>query len=70
MILTHGVRANNWVDCLEVGSDIFGRTTGLVVELEPTLLGDLLEERLGEGPGQALEKLLVRLADAIVDFIT
>lgn len=66
---SHRVGADDWVDRLEIESDVLGRATGLTVELEPTFLGDLLEERLGKGPGEPLQELLVRLADAVVDLV-
>lgn len=63
------VGADDWVDRLEVESDVLRRATGLTVELEPTFLGDLLEEWLGKCPGKPLQEFLVRLADAIVDLV-
>lgn len=66
---SHWISADDRVDCLELESDILRRATGLVVELEPALLGDLLEVRLGKGPRQPLKELLVWLADAVVDLI-
>jgi hypothetical protein len=66
---SHGIGADDRMDCLEVESDVLWRTTGLAVELEPTFLGDLFEVWLGEGPGQPFQELLVWLADAIVNLI-
>lgn len=64
------VGADDWVDRLEVESDVLWCATGLAVELEPTLLGDFLEVWLGKGPCQPFQELLVWLADAIIDLVT
>lgn len=66
---SHGISTDDRVDCLEVESDVLGRTTGLTIELKPSLLCDLLEVRLSKGAGQPFQELLVWLADAIVDLI-
>lgn len=64
-----GVGAHDRVDCLELGSDVLGRAPRLVVDFEPGDLGDLVEAWLFEGGGEALEESLIRLADAVVDFV-
>ena len=64
------VGADDRVDRFQLGSYVLGSTARLVVELEPGSLGDLGESRLLERSGQALQELLVRLADAIVDFVS
>lgn len=51
---SHRVGADNRVDRLEVESDVLRSATRLTVELEPTSLGDLLEEWLRKGPSQPL----------------
>lgn len=66
---SHRIRANDGMDCLELGSDVFWGAAGLIIEFEPSFLGDFLEERLGECAGQSLEELLIWLADAIIDLI-
>lgn len=66
----HRVGAHDWVDCLELESNVLRGATGLIIEFEPAFLSDFLEEWLGKGPGQPLEELLVWFADAIVDLIT
>lgn len=63
------VGAHDGVDCLELKSDVLRGATGLVVELEPAFLSDFLEVRLGEGPSQPLQEILVWFANAIVDLI-
>jgi len=63
------IGAHDGVDGLEVGSDVLGGATGLVVEPEAGSLGDLAEARLLKGGRETLEELLVRLADAVVDFV-
>lgn len=63
------VRADDRVHSLQVGPDVFWSATRLGIELEPTFVGDLLEEWLGECAGQALQELLMRLANSIVDLI-
>jgi len=54
---------------LELRADILGCTTGLVVQLEASLLGNPPETRLLKSHGKTLEELLVRLADTIVDLV-
>lgn len=66
---SHRIGADDWVDRLEIESDVLRRATGLTVELKPTFLSDLLEVWLGKRPGQSLQELLVRLADAVVDLV-
>ena len=63
------VGAHYRVDSLELGADILGGPTGLIVELEPGLLGDFAEPWLFKGCGEGFEELLVRLADSVVDLV-
>ena len=64
------VGADNRVDRFQLGSYVLGSTARLIVELESGSLGDLGKSRLLERSGQALQELLVRLADTIVDFVS
>jgi len=64
-----GVRANDGVNSFELSSHILDGASRLVVQLEPGLLGNLFKARLLKGHGKGLEKLLVRLAEAIVDLV-
>lgn len=63
------VCSNDRMDCPQFRADVFWRTTWLVVQLEPSLLGQQAKEILLIGNGQALEELLVGLADTVIDFI-
>lgn len=64
-----GVGSNNGVDSLELSADVFRSTTRLVVQLEACSLSDVTEAGLLKGSSQGLEEFLVRLANAVVDFI-
>lgn len=63
------VCADHRVNCLELGTHVFGSTSLFVVELEPCALSHLAEARLLECGSQALEKLLIGLADTVVNLI-
>lgn len=63
------VGADNGVDSLELAADVFGGTAGLIVQLEARRLGNFLEVRLLKGDRQALEELLIRLANTVVDLV-
>lgn len=64
-----GVRAHNGMNGLELGADIGSIAARLVVELEPTPGRSLSEAGLLKSDTQALEELLIRLADLVIDFI-
>lgn len=65
-----GICAHDGVDGLELGSDVLRGAPRLVVDLEPAELGDLVEARLLKGGCKGLEKFLIRLANAVVDFVS
>ena len=67
---SYWVGADNRMDRFQLASHVLGSTARLIVELESGSLGDLGESRLLERSGQALQELLIRLADAIVDFVS
>lgn len=63
------VGAHNWINGLELGADVLRGLTGLVIELEPSLLGDFAELWLFESCREGFKELLVRLADLVVEFV-
>lgn len=67
---SHRVCSDDGVYGPEDGSDVLRRAARLVVELKAIALCRLAESRLVEGDCQAFEKLLVRLADKVINFIT
>lgn len=67
---SHGVGSNNGVDCLELSAHVLRGSTRLVIQLEAGSLSNVTEAGLLKGSSQRLKEFLVRLADAVVDFIT
>lgn len=65
-----GVGSNNGVNGLELSAYVLRCTTRLVIQLEAGSLSNLTESRLLKSSSQRLEEFLVRLADAVIDFIT
>jgi hypothetical protein len=64
------VGADDGMGRLELGTHVLRGASGLVVQLEPGLLGHPLEAWLLKGGCEGLEELLVRLADAVVDLVS
>lgn len=64
------VRADNWVNSLELASDILWGTAGFVIKLEASSFRRFDKARLSEGRCQCFQELLIWLADAIVDFVS
>jgi hypothetical protein len=63
------VGAHDWMDGLELRADVLGGTARLVVELEAIAFSCLLKPGLFEGDCKAFKKLLIGLADLVVDVI-
>lgn len=66
----HGVGAHDGVDGLELGADVGRVAARLVPELEAVLGRRLAETGLLKGHAEALEELLVRPAELVVDFVS
>ena len=75
----HGIHAlpasnrvgpDNRMHSLEISPHILRRTTGLRIDLEPIQFRRLVEPRLLERSSQPLQKLLIRLRDAIIDLVS
>lgn len=67
---SHRICANDWMNGFKLASDIFWGSTRLFVKLEAASLRGIIEPWLGKGCGECLQKLLIRLTDAVVDFIS
>lgn len=63
------VGAHDGVDGGQLLAHVEGRAAGLVVDLEVAALGGGDEAGLRKGGRQALEELLVRCGDAVVDLV-
>lgn len=64
-----GVRPDDGVDGLEDAADVARVAARLVVQLEAVARGGLAEAGLLERDAEALEELLVRGAEAVVDLV-
>lgn len=65
----HGVGSDNGVNCLELSAHVLRGSTRLVIQLEAGALSNVTKAGLLKGSSQRLKEFLVRLADAVIDFI-
>ena len=63
------VGTNNWVNGLKHIADVFGSSSGSGKERESIRIGGLFEARLCVVGSQAVQEVLQRLGDAIVELI-
>jgi hypothetical protein len=64
------VGANHRVLSTQYLANILGRTTRSTMDIKIVLLSNFIEPRLSICRCQTLKELLVRLRDAVVDFVT
>lgn len=66
----HGVSPYNGVDSFQASSNVLGSTPRPGMQFVIVLLGAILKNRLSISGSQALEKLLIRFRNTIINFIS
>lgn len=64
-----GIRSDNWMNSLELASNVLWRATSLVIKFKISSFRRIDKSWLSKGCRQCLQELLIWLADAIVDFV-